>query len=81
MEVAMQRFIREQNIALYKRLIAEDERNPSHDQERHNMLLTLLAEEMAREHEPWDSQSLGELFAQTLLIAELSDGLDRLPDA
>jgi hypothetical protein len=81
MEVAMQRFIREQNIALYKKLIAASERDPSRDEERHGMLLTLLAKEMARDHNPPDSQSLAELFAETMMVAELSDGLDRLPDA
>jgi hypothetical protein len=42
MEVAMRRFIREQNIALYKMQIAESQRNPSRDEKRHQMLLTLL---------------------------------------
>jgi hypothetical protein len=81
MEVAMQSFIREQNIALYKMLIAASERDPSRDEERHRMLVTLLAEEMARDREPPDSQSLAELFAETMMVAELSDELDRLPDA
>jgi hypothetical protein len=81
MEVAMQRFIREQNIALYKMLIAESERSPSRDEERHKMLLTLLAEEIARDQTPPDSQSLAELFAETMMVAELSDGRNRLPDA
>jgi hypothetical protein len=47
MEVAMQCFIRERNIALYKMLIAASERDPSRDEERHRMLVTLLADEMA----------------------------------
>jgi hypothetical protein len=36
---------------------------------------------MARDHNPPDSQSLAELFAETMMVAELSDGLDLLPDA
>lgn len=71
----MQRFIREQNIALYKLLIAESERDPSRDEKRHKMLLTLLAEEIARDQMPTDSQSLAELFAETMMVSELSDGL------
>ena len=77
----MQRFIREQNIALYKMLIAESDQTPLRDEERHKMLLTLLAEEIARDQVPPDSQSLAELFAETMMVAELSDGLGRLPDA
>jgi hypothetical protein len=81
MEVAMQCFIRERNIALYKMLIAASERDPSRDEERHRMLVTLLADEMARDRKPPDSQSLAELFAETMMVAELSDELNRLPDA
>jgi len=77
----MRRSIREQNIALYKLLIAESERNPSRDKKRHRMLLALLAEEVAGANRPPDSQSLAALFAETMMAAELGDGLDRLPDA
>jgi hypothetical protein len=45
------------------------------------MLLALLAEEVAGAHRPPDSQSLAALFAETMMAAELGDGLDRLPDA
>ena len=37
------------NIKLYRRLIAESERNPSRDEDRHKMLLMLLAEEEAKD--------------------------------
>jgi hypothetical protein len=80
MEVAMQRFIREQNIALYKMLIAESERDPSRDERRHQILLTLLAEETARNQKLTDSQSLAELFAETMMLAELGEGRISLPD-
>jgi hypothetical protein len=45
----VQRFARNENIVLYRHLIAESERNPSRDEKRHAMLLTLLAEEEARD--------------------------------
>jgi hypothetical protein len=41
-------FAHDANIALYRKLIAESELNPKRDEQRHNMLLTLLAEEMAK---------------------------------
>jgi hypothetical protein len=44
----MQSFVHDQNIALYRKLIAESESNPSRDEDRHAMLLTLLAEEIAK---------------------------------
>ena len=37
------------NIEHYRRLIAESERNLSRDEDRHKMLLTLLAEEEAKD--------------------------------
>jgi hypothetical protein len=40
------------NIEPYRRLIAESERNPWRDEDRHAMLLTLLAEELAKDKKP-----------------------------
>ena len=37
------------NIDLYRGLIAESERNPKRDEDRHKMLLTLLDEEIAKD--------------------------------
>jgi hypothetical protein len=45
----MERFVHKENIALYRRLISESELDPSRDEDRHKMLLTLLAEEMAKD--------------------------------
>ncbi len=42
---AMDRFIHDANVALYRRLLAESRSEPSRDDNRHNMLLRLLAEE------------------------------------
>jgi hypothetical protein len=42
-------FVRAANIAHYKKLIAESQRDPSRDENRHVTLLRLLAEEMAKE--------------------------------
>ena len=53
-EVAMERFVHNENMALYKKLIAESERNPKRDEDWHKMLLTLLAEEKAKDKKPFD---------------------------
>jgi hypothetical protein len=45
----MQRFVHDANIAHYRKLIAESEHDPSRDEKRHKMLLTLLAEELAKD--------------------------------
>jgi len=46
---AMQRFVHNENVALYRKLILESERDSSRDERRHKMLLTLLAEELAKD--------------------------------
>jgi hypothetical protein len=56
-EVAMERFVHNANIEHYRRLISESERDPSRDEDRHKMLLTLLDEEMAKERKPLGSRS------------------------
>ena len=48
----MERFIHNANLEHYRRLIAESESNPSRDEKRHAILLTLLAEETAKERKP-----------------------------
>jgi hypothetical protein len=45
----MQDYVHNANIDLYRRLIAESERNPKRDGDRHKMLLTLLDEETAKD--------------------------------
>jgi hypothetical protein len=45
----VQHFVHSANIALYRRLISESELDRSRDEKRHAMLLTLLAEEEARD--------------------------------
>ena len=51
----MDPYIHNANIQHYRRLIAESERNPKRDEDRHKMLLTLLAEEKAKDkQEPLD---------------------------
>ena len=49
----MERYIHDANIAHYRHLIAESERTPKRDEDRHRMLLTLLAEEMAKDKKPF----------------------------
>jgi hypothetical protein len=48
----MERFVHNANIEHYRRLIAESEFDPSRDEGRHKMLLTLLAEEVAKDKKP-----------------------------
>jgi hypothetical protein len=45
----MERYIHKANIEHYRRLIAESESDPNRNEDRHKMLLTLLAEEMIKE--------------------------------
>jgi hypothetical protein len=45
----LERFVHDENIAYYKKLIAESERDPSHDDARHNLLLQLLSDELAKD--------------------------------
>jgi hypothetical protein len=49
MEAAMERYIHQANIDHYLHLIGESERDPARDEVRHAMLLTLLAEEIAKD--------------------------------
>jgi hypothetical protein len=55
MEVAMDRFVHDENIALYRKLIALGEGDLARDEARHQMLLRLLAEEEAKDKEPQQS--------------------------
>ncbi len=48
----MERFIHDANIEHYRRLIAESERDPKRDEDRHKMLLTLLAEALDKDKKP-----------------------------
>jgi hypothetical protein len=48
----MKGFVHNENIALYKKLIAESEREAARDEDRHKMLLRLLAEEIAKDEKP-----------------------------
>jgi hypothetical protein len=48
----MQRFIHQENVALYRKLIAASEGDPKRDEARHQMLLRLLAEEEAKDRQP-----------------------------
>ncbi|MGC1560697.1 MAG: hypothetical protein WA820_12710 [Bradyrhizobium sp.] len=45
----MEHYIHNANMAIYRYLIAESERDPKRDEGRHKMLLTLLAEEIAKD--------------------------------
>ena len=45
----MDPYIHNANIQHYRRLIAESQRDPKRDEDRHEMLLTLLSEEVAKD--------------------------------
>jgi hypothetical protein len=68
----MDQFVHTANIALYRKLIAESELDPSRDETRHAMLLTLLADEIAKDRKPPDSQTLAELHSAVLMTTALS---------
>jgi len=44
----MQRYVHDENIVRYRKLIAISEGDPSRDEARHQMLLQLLAEELSK---------------------------------
>jgi hypothetical protein len=48
----MQRYVHEENIVRYRKLIAISEGDPSRDEARHRMLLQLLAEEQSKNDQP-----------------------------
>jgi hypothetical protein len=54
----MQRYIHDENIVRYRKLIAISEGDPSRDQDRHHMLLRLLADEQSKIDEPPTKSSL-----------------------
>ena len=45
----MERYIHQANIDLYRHLIVESERDRARDEDRHATLLTLLAQEIAKD--------------------------------
>jgi hypothetical protein len=53
-EVATERFVHNENMTHYKKLITESECNPKRDEDRHKMLLTLLAKEIVKDKKPFD---------------------------
>ncbi len=52
----MERFIHKQNLACYRRLLAESERDPARNEIQHNWLLKLLADEEAEDAKPLESR-------------------------
>jgi hypothetical protein len=48
----MERHIHEQNLAHYRRLVVESERNPVRNEVQHNWLLKLLADAEAEDVKP-----------------------------
>jgi len=52
----MLRYVHHENIALYRKLILESERDSSRDERRHKSLLTLLAEELAKDVKATDAK-------------------------
>jgi len=52
----MLRYVHRENIALYRKLISECERDSQRDEHRHKLLLTLLAEELAKDVKATDAK-------------------------
>ena len=50
----MERYTHQQNLAHYRRLLAEWDRNPERNEVQHNWLLKLLADEEAEDAKPQD---------------------------
>jgi hypothetical protein len=50
----MERHIHEQNLAHYRRLLAESESDPSRNEVQHNWLLKLLADAEVEDTKPLD---------------------------
>jgi hypothetical protein len=46
------RFRHNENLAIFQKLIIASERDPSRDEDRHKMLLQLLADEEAKDKPP-----------------------------
>ena len=55
-------YVHNANIDLYRRLIAESERNPKRDEDQHKMLLTLLDEETAKDKKSSSVSRLSRTF-------------------
>lgn len=66
MDDGVKNFVHNENIALYRKLIAESERDPSRDEARHKMLMRLLGKEMAKINK---GQTLAQLFSTLLTFA------------
>ena len=58
LEGAMHDFVHNENIARYRKLLAVVEGDPSRDEARYQMLLRLLADEVARDTQPLMSNIL-----------------------
>jgi hypothetical protein len=55
---ARQTFVHNENIARYRKLLAEVEGDPSRDEARYQMLLRLLADEVAKAAQPMTGRML-----------------------
>jgi hypothetical protein len=65
--VALENFIHEQNMAMFKRLLADE---PAMDQKRREMILRLLADEAAKDHS--ENHWIDPGSRQTLSVPEIS---------
>lgn len=55
----MRRFVEHENIERFRKLIAVSKADPSRDEARHQMLLRLLAEEVAKQENEQDKKLRG----------------------
>jgi len=72
----LQRYVHNENIVHYQRLIAESERDPSHDEGRHQMLQRLLADEMAKDKKPPSGQARTSLLQMLVSLCQSAQASD-----
>ena len=53
----MDRFVHSENVTRYRKLIAISENDPARDEARHQTLLKLLADELAKDKQPQEREA------------------------
>ena len=72
----LQRYVHNENIVHYQRLIAQSERDPSHDEGRHQMLQRLLADEIAKDERPPSGQTRTSLLPMLVSLCQSAQASD-----
>jgi len=72
----LQRYVHNENIVYYQKLIAESERDPSHDEARHQMLRRLLADELAKDKKPPSGHTRTSLLPMLVSLCQTAHAND-----